>query len=565
MSATHILIQMLGAVALLLWGLYMVHTGIGRGFGDRLRLIVGQGMSSRPRALLAGIGVTMLLQSSTATALIVASFAGSGLLKAVPALAVMLGADIGTTLAAQIFSLDLSLLAPMLLLVGVVMHKTTQKVTYRQGARALIGLGLILLSLGIIVHGSEPMRDSPVVLELFAALAGEPLIAMLITALLTWLAHSSLAIVLLVMSFAGSGIVPMPLALAMVLGANLGGVIPPVLATLGQGAAARRVTFGNAAFKLVGAALLLPFLGLLPPLLAAIDGAPARQVVNFHTAFNLAVAGLCILVLPLVVRGLEKLLPDEQDGQSAEGSRFLDESAIETPIVGLSCAAREALRMGEYVEVMLSGFAQTLREGDPDKATQLMETDDIIDGLYEDIKLYITRISRQEVDEAESLRIAEILSFTTNLENIGDITENLLELSAKTARRQMRFSDEGLSEINDLHGRISANLNLAMAVFMSADVSAARRLIEQKRIIGALERQVTENHLERLREGRPESIETSAVHMDILRDLRRIHSHITAIAYPILDADGELRKTRLRKKSSAGKTVNGKLAAGGAA
>lgn len=227
MNATHNLIQLLGAVALLLWGLFMVHTGITRGFGAQLRHVVNRSVANRVRAFLAGMGVTMVMQSSTATALIVASFASRGLIDAAPAFAVMLGADVGTTLVAQVLSFDLSFLSPLLLVVGVVMHKTLKRTLHRQIGRAAIGLGLMLLALTLIVHTSEPMREAPVLRALFAAMSDEPMIALVLTAILTWLAHSSLAVVLLVMSYASTGVVPVPLALVMVLGANLGGALPP--------------------------------------------------------------------------------------------------------------------------------------------------------------------------------------------------------------------------------------------------------------------------------------------------------------------------------------------------
>ena len=462
----------------------------------------------------------------------------------------MLGADVGSSLVAQVLSLDLSLLSPLLVFAGVIMHGTLKPTVQRQIGRAAIGLGLMLLALSLIVGTSEPMRDSPVLRAVFASLSGEPLIALLLAAILTWMAHSSLAVVLLVMSFASTGVVAVPLALVMVLGANLGGVLPPIMATLNDGVLARRVTFGNAAFKACGVLVCLPFVEYLPSLLAQFEDSAIRQVVTFHTAFNLTIALVFIFLVPTVARISARLMPIDDGADILERPHFLDSSAIDTPAVALSCAAREALRMGEYVETMMRGFALSLQENDTKKIAMLMELEDRVDSLYEDIKLYVTKVSRQEVDETESQRIAEIMSFTTNLEHIGDITENLLQMAAKKTKKQLWFSDEGLAELCDLHEKITANLKLALTVFMSGDIAVARQLVKEKRLINDVERRVTENHLERLRQGRPDSIETSALHMDMLRDLRRVHSHITAVAYPILDAAGELRKSRLKKRSA---------------
>lgn len=553
MGATETLIQLLGAVALLLWGLFMVHTGITRGFGAQLRHAVKRGVADRFRAFLAGMGVTMVMQSSTATALIVASFASRGLIETAPALAVMLGADVGTTLIAQALSFDLSFLSPLLLIVGVVMHRTLKRTIHRQIGRSAIGLGLMLLALTLIVHTSEPMREAPILRALFAAISDEPLIALLLTAILTWLAHSSLAVVLLVMSYASAGVIPVPLALVMVLGANLGGILPPIAATLGEGTLARRVTFGNAAFKVIGVAVCLPMIDLLPGWLAGWEEAAARQVVNFHTAFNLGVALVFILLVPVAARIAARLLPPDDEREASDRARFLDPTAIDTPAVALSCAAREVLRMAESVERMVNGIALFLRRPDAEAMAKLIDMDNVVDRQYEDIKLYVTKIARHEVDAAEGHRIAEILSFATNLEYVGDIAENLLEKLVTKARKQLRFSEEGMAELADLHGQAAANLKLATAVFMSGDVAVARQLVRAKRHVSTLERRYAESHMERLRQERPESIETSGLHMDMLRDLRRIHSHITAVAYPVLEAAGELRKSRLKKRHADGK------------
>lgn len=550
MNATQNLIQLLGAVALLLWGLRMVHTGITRGFGAQLHHAINRSVASRPKALLAGMGVTMVVQSSTATALIVSSFASRGFMEASSAYAVMLGADVGTTIVAQILSFDISFLSPLLILTGLIMHKTLKRATPRQIGRALIGLGLMLLALGIIVHTSEPMRDSEALRSLFAALSDAPLIVLILTALLTWVAHSSLAVVLLIMSYAATGVVSVPLALVMVLGANLGGTIPPIVATLNEGILARRVTIGNAVFKAVGIAVCLPILDFFPDLLVHMGGPAARQVVNFHTAFNVGVALVFFLLVPTAARIAERLLPSDEDTDSPEHARFLDMSVIETPAVALSCAAREVLRMGEFVETMVNGVITCLKGNDVQSATELMAMEDLVDRRYEDIKLYVAGIARQEVDEADSHRIADILSFTTNLEYIGDIVENLLRLVVTKSKKNLRFSDEGMAELVDLHKKVATNLKLAMAVFMSEDIVVARKLVTAKRSVSSLERRYAANHMERLREGRPESIESSGLHMDMLRDLRRVHSHITSVAYPILDRAGELRKSRLKKKAA---------------
>ena len=546
MDGTTLLIHVAGGVALLLWGVRMVRTGVTRAFGASLRHGVARCAGSRLTAFLAGLGVTAVLQSSTATALIIASFAARGLIPVVPSLALMLGADVGTSLVVQVLSLHLDWMAPLLIAAGVGTFLATSGGQPRHVGRVLIGFGLVLLSLRLIVAASAPLRDSESLLALFAAMQGAPLLALVVGAGVTWLAHSSVAIVLLVMSLAANGVLPLPVALALVLGANLGGGLIPVGATAAAGNAARRAPIGNAAMRLIGIALALPLLPYLPEWLALLGGAPGRQVVNFHTLFNLALALVMLPLIGLIGRLVLRLLPDEARTDDPAVPRYLDADALDTPVEALASAARETLRMGDLVEQMLRDTIQAFRSDDERLVRQIESMDDSVDKLHEAIKLYLISLSRTELDETESARSVEILTFTTNLEHIGDIIDkNLMELAQKKIRNRLRFSPEGWLEIEAFHGQVMQNLKLAFNVFISRDAGLARQLLGEKATIRLTEMAAAERHLTRLRAGTPASIETSSLHMDILRDLKRVNSHLTSVVYPILETRGELAPSRL--------------------
>jgi phosphate:Na+ symporter len=546
-SPTQVLIQLLGAVALLLWGTRMVRTGIMRVFGADLRHLLRVSLRNRFAAFLAGLGVTGILQSSTATALLVASFAGRGVVATAPALAVMLGADLGSTLVAQVLSFKLHWLAPLLILAGVVTHNYAERSSYHGLGRVAIGLGLMLLALQLILAASAPLREAAILGELFGALAHEALILVLVAALLTWLAHSSLAVVLLIMSLADVGMLPLTSACALVVGANLGAAMPAITATVGERPAARRVVIGNLIFRLAGCIAALPFIALVVPWLQLLESDPARVVVNFHSAFNLALGMTFILLTDAVSALCARLLPDLPVEIDPERPRHLDRSTLDTPSLAIACAAREALRMGDLVETLLRESFEVFRQGDRQKLAVLQRIENSVDKLHEAIKLFVSDVTREALSPGEGRRAAEILGFTTNLEHIGDIIDkSLLELAEKKIRQQLRFSSEGWGEIEALHAHVLDNLRMALGVFMSGDVLIARRLIDEKVAVREAERQAAENHLARLRAGRTESIDSSALHLDILRDLKRIHSHICAVAYPLLDEAGQLHRSRLK-------------------
>ncbi len=518
----------------------MVRTGVTRAFGSDLRQAIGKSVANRFRALMIGVAVTAVLQSSTATALMIASFAGRGLIATAPALAVMLGADVGTTLVAQVLSFDMSWASPLLIVGGFVTHSLSTNSRPRQLGRTALGLGIMLLALSLIVSTAEPLRQSQVLRDLIGSVADEALIAIIIAALLTWLAHSSLAVVLLIMSLASSGAIPTEATFALVIGANIGGTLPPILATMAEGQEARRVPFGNAAFKITGALLILPLLGFIDPWLQSLSPDPARVVVNFHTFFNIALALVFILATDLVAKLMARFLPDDIIANDEMTPRHLDTNAFEVPNLALSSATLETLRIGETVENMLRESLVILETGNASRAKEVRLMDNSVDKLYEAVKLYVSKVMRQELDETESLRASDILTYATNLEHIGDIVENLMQMAQKKDKNRVQFSVSGLQDLTLLHEQVTDNLKISLSIFMSGDVKLARRLISQKRKIIALERASAERHMARLREGRLESIETSALHMDILRDLKRIHSHVVAVAYPVLERAGEM-------------------------
>lgn len=538
---TMVLLDLMGGVALLLWGLHMVHSGILRAFGPDLRTLLAKTLSNRFSALAAGIGLTALLQSSTATALITSSFAAEGLVALVPAMAIMLGANIGTTLIVQVLSFNIAAVAPVLFTVGLVAFRQGPRSRIKDIGRVCIGLGLMLLSLHILLDTLAPAEQAPGLRIVMEGITGDVVLCILIGAAITWLVHSSVASVLLIMSLAYAHFVPAEAALALVLGANLGSAINPVF----EGArrdnpASYRLPVGNLLNRVVGVVLVAPFLPALSRYGQTIEPDLARLVAGFHMVFNLGTALVFIGPLDGVARLLERLFPERVRDADPARPRYLDETALETPSLALADAARETLRMGDTVEQMLRNVMAAMMTNDRALVDQVSRMDNIVDGLDEAVKLYITKLTRGSLDEREGRRAMEIISFAINLEHIGDIIDkNLSELATKKIKRRFQFSPEGAEELSDFHRQIMNSLRIAFGVFMSGDIAQARALLAQKANLRNAELAAIERHLDRLREGRPETIETTSLHLDVLRDLRRIHSHVCSVAYPVLDAAGE--------------------------
>jgi phosphate:Na+ symporter len=546
MHGGELLVTLLGAVALLMWGVRMVRTGMTRAFSPALRAIMGRAGRNRITAFATGLGVTAVLQSSTATALLLASFAGRGLVALPVALAIMLGADVGSTLVAQAFSFDIKGLWAVGLFVGVVLFNASGNDQTKNAGRISIGLGLMLLSLTLIGGVSTEVRDSPTINAVLRALGSEPIIAMIIGALLTWIAHSSLAIILFIMSLAATGAIGSTLAIALVLGANIGGAITPFLALSGSPINARRVPLGNLLARLAIVLLCIPIIRFYPTLIEMFGTSPMRQVLNFHTAFNVAVAVLFLPLITPLAKIATLILPDTLSPQENTAPLHLDPSALDSPTEALACAMRETLHIGDIVLDMLRRSLDVIAASDGKRIKELEKADDEVDRLHEAVKLYLIKASKTDMSEADSRRYVEILTFNTNLEHIGDIVDkNLMELAGKKMKKRLAFSAEGLAELRRFHELVVDNMRLALNVFATRDVTLARRLLQIKTGLRAQEVEAAEQHYARLRSGRLESIETSSIHLDIVRDLKRINSHLTSVAYPILEVAGELRQSRL--------------------
>ncbi|HWY93902.1 MAG TPA: Na/Pi cotransporter family protein [Steroidobacteraceae bacterium] len=548
-----VILDLMGGVALLLWGLHMVHSGIVRAFGADLRRLLGIALQNRFRAFLAGAFVTALLQSSTATGLMAASFVTGGTLDLVPALAVMLGANVGTTLVVQILSFNIAVVTPVLLLTGVIAFKRGGRTRTRDLGRAVIGIGLMLLALHIFLGALVTTESVPISRALLGAITNQPILCLVVVAALTWAVHSSVAVVLVVMSLGAAHLIPPTAVLAMVLGANVGSALNPLIETSQQGnLASRRLPIGNLLTRLVGCAVVLPFLHPIADTLQRYEPNPARLAADFHTAFNILLALVFIGPLDLVAKQLTRWLPDQQKSADPGTPVYLDAAAAGAPAVALVCAAREVLRMGDLVETMLRQAMTALLTNDRKLVAEISDMDDAVDSLNEAVKLYVTRLTRDALDDRDGYRAMEIVSFSINLEHVGDIIDkNLMDLASKKIRRGITFSKEGEADLVDFHRQVIDSLRLAVGIFMSGDMNVARQLVAAKAQLREKEFAAAERYLARLREGTPETIESYSLDLDILRDLKRVHSHLCSAAYPVLERAGALQPSRLKDPVSS--------------
>ncbi len=530
------LLNLLSAVTLLIWGTHIVRTGILRVYGSNLRRVIGQNMARRPLAFVAGILVTAMVQSSNATAMLVTSFVGQGLMALTPALATMLGADVGTALMARVLTFDLSWLSPLLIFLGVIFFLSRKQTRAGQLGRVGIGLGLIILALQLIVEAAVPITQAQGVKVVFASLTGDIMLDALIGALFAMISYSSLAAVLLTATLAGAGVISLPVAIGLVIGANIGSGVLAFLGTSMRNAAGRQVALGSLLYKLIGLLLIIPVLTPLVRWIDSLDFSPQEMVIGFHLLYN---SVRCLLLLPSVgpmARLCAWLLPERPEVNGKVKPRHLDPAALDTPSLALSSAVRETLRIGDLIDNMLAAILDVLQGKQTAVAIEMRRLSDDVDVLYSAVKLYLAQMPREDLGEQDSRRWAEIIELAINLKLAADLIERMLRKvqQQKTAKRRS-FSEVGLEELVGLHSQLIDNLRLGLSVFLSADPKSARQLLREKRRFRAQERRLAHAHVSRLQRKIVQSIETSSLHLELIADMKRLNSLFCASAYVILE------------------------------
>lgn len=533
------LLHLLSAVALLVWGTHIVRTGVMRVFGARLRTVLSRSIENKPLAFCAGIGVTALVQSSNATTMLVTSFVAQDLVALAPALVIVLGADVGTALMARVLTFDLSWLSPLLIFIGVIFFLGRKQSRAGQLGRVAIGLGLILLALELIVQAVHPMTEARGVQVIFASLTGDIMLDALIGAVFAIISYSSLAAVLLTATLVAEGIISFPVALCLVIGANLGSGLLAMLNNSAANAAARRVALGSLLFKLAGCLAVLPFIHLLAQVMSRLPLPDSGLVIYFHVCYNLV---RCVAMAPLtgpMARFCKRMIRDEPEQDARLKPKHLDVPALDTPALALANAARETLRIGDAMEQMLTGL-RNIMHGEPREEKALRKLADDINVLYTAIKLYLARMPKDELVEEESRRWAEIIETSLNLEQASDIVERMgSEIADKSLTPRRAFSGEGLKDLDALYDQLLSNLHLAMSVFFSGDVSSARRLRRSKHRFRIMHRRYAHSHVERLHQQNVQSIETSSLHLGLLGDMKRLNSLFCAVAYSVMEQPDE--------------------------
>ena len=544
-----ILIELLGSIALLLWGLRMVRTGVMRSYGTNIKRFARRSEGKIIPAFLSGLIVAALLQSSTAAVLISASFAGQSLIGVGTAFITMLGADIGTSVAVLIASQKYTTLAPFLLAVGIFGFISSKENKRQNVFRAIGGLGLILLALILISVTAGQLAELREFKSLLEVFKNQPVFFVILALVLTYLSYSSLAIVLLSVSFLATGVIGINESLYLVLGANLGSGMLPLISSWKSSELEKNPIIANLLVRSLCIILFYPFVSVFSNFSLAYISFELVPAI-YHLTLNLFVAIIGIIFSKQLLTLSLSLFSENKNEDQLNKHNILEADDFSMPAVSLANAKREALRMAEVSQNMVVSSLAVFKDDNEVLRDEIIKKEDTVDEFYDGIKLYIARILQEELSPVESQQALNILNFTTNMEHIGDIVNNsLMELSGRKIAKHIHFSKEGFGEIISIHEEVCANYDLAINTFVSNDCELARVLYEKKQQLHKLEKRSVSKHLQRIGKGIADSLETSSMHIDVVRDYKRVNSLLSSIAYPILFASGEMLETRLKQNT----------------
>ncbi|NYT35318.1 Na/Pi cotransporter family protein [Allopusillimonas soli] len=552
MATLAVLLALSGYIALLLWGLHMVQSGVQRTFGTTLAICLSRAAHAPMRTFATGLGITTAVQSSTATARMVGSLVERGTMALSVALAGMLGANVGTSLVVQWLSSGLTALAPGLILAGVWLFRHYPPSRQRDMGRVLIGLGLILLALHQLVFVLAPLQNSTLASTLLALTVSYPISALTAAATMTWACRSSAAVVIVVMSLTGHGLLDVQSACVLVLGANLGASVTPAVEALRHGPAARRLPIGNLMLRIPACAAGLALLYWIPDLAAHLSTQPDQAVANFHTLFNVVSALVFLPLLPLYARLLHRLFPGAPVAPTAGAPVYIGSSTT-TPLANvMGSAAREALRLSDMLQNMLS----TARAGQRRNLSQIREMGAAIDHLAVELTAFLARMDTSILDEDQRLRRDGILTYVSHMASAARITaDHLFRWATALSEQQPACEADTQHDLSAFMDRLMDNQRQAALLLMNGDLESARRLAREKERFRAMESEIELRQIDCIRgeylssdcaasQGQPRS---NHLYLEIVRCIKAINGHlVSAAAYPVLARHDELLPNRLR-------------------
>lgn len=528
-------------IAIFLYGMQQGEKSLRSVGGTELRKLLNIITRHRLSAYLAGVVVTLITQSSTATTVMLVSFASARLLTLGQSLGMILGSDLGTTFTVQLFAFKFYQIAPLMIAVGFFSTLNGKKTKLCAYGKLIMAMGFIFFGMYMMTQSVAPLRSLPLFEKVMHDSLINPWYGLLVGTLITAIIQSSAAtlaiLIALVEAYStGSGWMPSAVNFfPVILGANLGTCVTAFISTLNAELEGVRVAWAHFLFKLLGIAVVLPFAGLVKYIDLFSTGSIALQIAAYHTFFNISISILFLPFLQYFEKFILKFVKPKKNEQQKYHTLFLHDQTLSLPVLALSQATKEIEHMSEKVTMMVEKCKDLIEKFDTNKKNTLVEDDDEIDFFHESVIAFITRISRSELDPEQAFKAYQLIMVTTDLEHIGDlVSKNIAQLAQKIEFSPLPLSVEGKNEIMSFFEITIPNLKEVLTAFVLDDQSLASTVFQRKIDVYKVYDQLFEHHMNRLYLRKPESLQTTSIHSDLLEEIRRINYYAFRIAAQIL-------------------------------
>lgn len=533
-DAIFTLIQVAGGLGLFLFGMKLMGEGLENAAGDKLKSILEKVTKNPISAVLVGAFVTMVIQSSSATTVMVVGFVNAGLMNIAQAAGVIMGANIGTTITAQLVAFKLDEIAPLFVIVGVVLLMSAKQKKRKDIADIVLGFGILFMGMGIMSSALKPLADSPMFSELIMAI-GENWVLGIFTGLaLTAILQSSSATTGILIALASTGSITINIVLPILFGCNIGTCVTALIASIGANKTAHKAAAIHLMFNILGTLIFIPFLKPLGHIVQEMSpGDVQRQIANAHTIFNVTATIILVPLSKYMIMIVNKLIKGE-DEVELRGPKYLDERLLETPVIAAGQVQKETLRMANKAKENLELSMKAFRENNESLVKKVYDNEKLINILEEEITAYLVKLSKCDLSAKESNLVASTFHIVTDIERIGDHVENIADLTLEKVGRKLKYSEDALNEIDYIYNQTIKALDITIDSYANENIEEAGTIYEIERKIDASQKEFRENHIKRLSQGSCNAYD-GAIFMDLLSNFERIGDHATNIAESVME------------------------------
>ncbi len=532
------ILALFGGLGLFLYGMKLMSDSLEAAAGDKLRRGLETLTSNRFAAVGLGAGVTAIIQSSSATTVMLVGFVNASLMTMTQAVFVGMGANIGTTVTAQMIAFKITSLAPAILFAGIVMMLFFKKRNVQRIGQIIGGLGILFVGMNIMSEAVAPLREWQPFIDLLSSFQN-PLTGLLAGLLVTMVIQSSSATMGIMQAFALQGIIGLDSAVYVILGLNLGTCITAILASLSAGKTAKRTAVAFLFFNIIGTAVFSVLLAFLPIVDWVKSWTPddtVRQLANFHTLFNVVTTGMLIGFPQVLIRAANFFIRGEDKKRTRKQLKYIDENNIAVPAVSVGQSINEVIRVAEYTEENFNNSVVAFVNKKEKIAREVLETEQVVDSLSQSIMEYLSKLAQLEMSPVDSRIVMELMKITIDLERISDHSENIAQSAIRRIDKNISFSKSAIAEVELVSSHVKNAISMAVSSLKNSDMESARSVLSIESKVDKLEKKFTKSHLKRLSKGECKPA-ASAIYTDVIHNMERVSDHCTNIVDEILQGD----------------------------